>query len=964
MAINAVKTRDSTCRLVWCRRKGFKIMKPATRESRKRGGNTSFTALLAVTILVLIGCSSSLVENPPQTAPPDTDGGSETATSTEPGTDADETTETTPPETTTTVPVPSEVDDNGFNDHTVSAIASIDEYFALAKADDGGGQSVAKFTITDLSGENAEERNVRWLDSNFYSLHDEYSWFRLLNGQPVPGFSTEPVQGESFETIAEIYEWAETESDLPLDLRFIGERLYSNNFYDVALFDDDKQLGLGSLINYPPNELSDVDRWVMELEFSEETTPESVEQFFVALQDTLPAEIADELLWVLRSPHQRGTADEMVAGDLPFADSIVQYRDIVPAGQVEVYNEGIAAGRLRVVGPDGININNTSDTDILIMEDVPDWLPPGSALLTSSPQTPLAHVNLLARNRGIPNASLSGLLNDPAILRAAVIGSHAVVRASGSGDLDITLITREEFNQWQQSRELDPISVPDITFDDVPITIDLNELAADLTTASGPDGLTETSIDAWRPVIGGKAAGFLSLINADGVTTPDGPLAVTIELYDRHLALHQEQLDEMLSNTEFQQSSRVRFLLLEGGDDFADEYQTDEDAEFHELFVQRYAGNESITAILEADGFKKLLRETPMDADDLAALNAALTENFATYADTQGLRFRSSSSVEDIEGFSGAGLYDSNTGFFDPTVLEDEDDHDRTVERAIKKTWASYWGFEAYEERRRENVDHLSGAMAVLVHARFDDELEINNGVATVTLTDPASGDGDALVVINTQQGDVSVTNPDPDDVELPEVIEVTIGGGQNSIERLATSTLSPDAELLDDAAVDELTEQLLAVTELWRTQVNADLTNDQDVTTVTLDFEFKTMAPGWPAVANESSPAPGRLVIKQARSLDPGLRGIPAEALDAPIPRDVLARAATIERFDCAADGIGWSVLTNPLLPPDLGYAESPLVTRQVDESCTAATVLTTSDQLLIDLLASGTGLDLAASS
>lgn len=922
-----------------CTTRSFASLGRSSRPSRSRA---TLLLVLVVCTLVASACSSAQSAEPPQSS----------------------TTSSTPPTTSEVEPsrieVPSEVDENGFDDHTVSSINSVEEFFALARRDEGIEQSVVKFTISNLQGANVDSRNIRWFDSNFFSLHDEYSWFRLLNGHSVPGMNTEPISGESFETIEEIYTWAQArdENDLPLGLRFSRDRLYLNEFYEVGLAETNKTLGLGSLVHYPANELSEVDRWIMELEFSEKTTPVSVEQFFNSLIETLPSEIADGLVWVVRSPHQESTAEEMANADLPFGDAVVRYRDLVPAGQVQVYNPGIAAGRLRLIAPDEFKLTETTDTDILLMENVPDELPAGSALITSAPQTPLAHVNLLARNRGIPNASLSGLMADPAFLRAASIGSHAIVRTTADGELDVTLITRAEFRAWQNSQSPDSISVPEV--EGIPVVVDLNELAESL----GADGgtIAESAIDEWRPVIGGKAAGFLSLINADGVTTPETPLAITVELYNRHLGLHQDQLDAMLGNQEFQSSSRVRFLLLEGSEDFAEVYTSEDDAEFHDLFVERYAGNDNITAILDADGFMRLLRDTPLDPEDAALLDDALVANFGEYASTQGLRFRSSSSVEDIEGFSGAGLYDSNTGFFDPTVLADEDDHDRTVERAIKKTWASYWGFEAYEERRRENVDHLSGAMAVLVHARFDDELEVNNGVATVTLTNSELGDGDATVRINTQLGDVSVTNPDPDDPQLPEVIEVTLDGADLTTVRVSNSTLSPDDELLDDDEVAELTEQLLAVTELWREQINADLDDAQQVNTVTLDFEFKTMADGWPAIADETEPVPGRLIVKQARSLDPGLRGIPDEALDAPIPRDVLARAAAIDRLDCGDGGTGWSVLTNPLLLPDVGYSAEPFVVEPSGEECEAISLLRSPDQLLIDLLESGTGLELTA--
>ena len=95
---------------------------------------------------------------------------------------------------------------------------------------------------------------------------------------------------------------------------------------------------------------------------------------------------------------------------------------------------------------------------------------------------------------------------------------------------------------------------------------------------------------------------------------------------------------------------------------------------------------------------------------------------------------------------------------------------------------------------------------------------------------------------------------------------------------------------------------------------------------TVVLDFEFKTMGAGWPHLVDGAEPYPERLVLRQVRSLDPGLRPMPDDAIALPIPRDVLMRAALVETVTCARrrrTGVGIEVLTDPLLAPDMGHAE-----------------------------------------
>ncbi len=941
-----------------------------TKRKPDRGRSWPDGSWMLSILLVLMFMASSCTDT-------DSTGQASSTASTEPGS-APSTSMGTSPE------------QGGFDSHTLPALASVDAYFDLAR--EGVHQrSSAKFLIPDL----LESDEVVWLDSNFYELHDEWYWFLLLNGQEVPGSDTRPVNGENFSSVEEVYDWANSvqPGELPLDLRWVNSRysdrrLYSKEFYQLALHAEQRGFGAGSLLHFPALRSDGSvgeEHWLIEFEYTDALTAEEVGLFFERLAPTLPSDIADNLQWVVRSPHQEQLAQKMTEDKLPYHDQVVRFDELVPAGEVSIYNEGVTAGRLLLVGEDGSELTASVETDILLVDNAPDWLPPASALISSGPQTPLAHVNLLARNRGIPNASQAGILNDAWILQAARVRAPAIVRASAKGGLEIVLISEDEYKEWRSLRSKDQIAVPAVEVDALSLVLDLTDLSR---TIANDDDVAEL-----RPIIGGKAAGFLTLIRANGVSTPETPLAITVRPYMEHLELVQDELDAMLGLADFQDSARARYLLLEGPEDYAEFYTSESDAAYAEQLIGEYSEDSFIGNILAAGGFKDFFRDAPMNASNLAEITAVLEATYGDYADGQGLRFRSSSSVEDIEGFSGAGLYDSNTGFLHPELQDKEKDQKKSVERTIKKTWSSYWGFEAFEERRLENVDHLSGAMAVLVHARFDDPLEMSNGVATFTLLPDRSGlagDGaTSLVRINTQLGDVSVTNPDPGSAELPEVVEVRIASdGSLDIVRVSSTTLLEEGTglVMDDDAITELVTQLEAVTRLWRDQVNASLPGSHQIQTVTLDFEFKTMAEGWPALAGAASPFPGRLIVKQARSLDPGRRGIPESVLALPVPRDVLARASLVQLVECGTSVVGGSavggsggdsgdgsfeasatwheIFTDPLRLPDIGYSEIPLVVGLGSDDldaqskpepgldCERTTLLSTPDRFLLELL------------
>jgi len=854
-------------------------------------------------------------------------------------------TATTGPPTPTPTPKPAprtDVEEDGWVTHTLATLTERDDYFSLSRSAVGG-QQITKFTIIDFF----READVVFYDSNFYTLHDEWYWFRLLNGRSVPGSPDQPVQNLSFDTVDEVYEWALPRQDnLPLGLEFFrDDRLATTDFYAMAGTDSrpDRMLqlgfsgrhfGLGSVVFVPASE-TESESWLLELEFQDTGGPEIIAQFFDRIIANVPPEIGDNLKWVVRSPQQEITAQRMENEGLRFSDRIVRYSELVADGQVEVYNAGISAGRVTRIAPgdDGRELSEADELSILVTEFVPDYLPPATALLTQNPQTPLAHVNILAANRGIPNASQGALLDDPALNSMARVRAAAIVLTKSPDQLRILQMTEAEFVRWLELRSNTPIAVPTIDLTDAPLTLDLATVQAGISR--------QIDIDDLRPLIGGKAAGFLGLLSPGSVTMPESPSVITVAAYREHLEQVQPALDAMLANQQFVDSPLARFLLLEGPNDYADVYTQGSETVLAEEFRAAHPSGTIIGDILDADGFKSYLRDAPMKTATLQAITAFVEDQYADHHVMQGLRFRSSSSVEDIEGFNGAGLYDSNTGFRSPELQTAEKDQKKSLEWAIKKTWASYWSFEAFEERQLENVDHESGAMAVLVHARFDDPLELSNGVFTLAILPANDPHAEVEMVINVQAGAESVTNPTPGLNALPEVDVVRLTDGGIEIERRQDSSLvAPGERILSDDKLREIFAQGTDVAREWLALSNTDPLPNQQSSTVVLDFEFREMAAGWPQLVPGETPHPERIVIKQARTLDPGTRGLANAIRSLPIPDDIESRATRVEQTSCTSANFNVTVVevfTDPLAIPDMGFDEEPFLA-SVDLNFTAA--------------------------
>jgi hypothetical protein len=798
-------------------------------------------------------------------------------------------------------------------DHTAPKLATEAEFFALAASDVG--IDAVKFVVTSF--QDASARSVRYMDSRFYTLHDEWYWFRLLNGQPVPGDpQTEPVQGLSFSTIAEIYAWAKGQATLPLDLKWVSDgRLYSPRFYTISLSQRPRLLGGGAVMHLPAYDDGSFKRdalWVFELEFSDAVIHAELVVFFGLLLDSLPPQVGSQLKWVVRSPAQEALAQRMESERLRYSDRILRYDALSIPGEVQVYSEGLTAGRLRVSrAGEGLDLSTASD--VLALGVIPDWLPPAAGLLTAAPQTPLAHINVLARNRGIPNAYRGGLLGDPALDQLARVRAPVIIEARAPDHLRLVPMTEDSYRAWLALGVKDPIAIPLADASALPYTLPL-------------EGVPLSEVDRLRPAIGGKAAGLLAILNTPGLPYPDRPIAVTVRAYAEHMAQLAAPLNALLSDPDFRTSARARFLLLEGFAAFTARYPTPADVAWREAFFDAHPEGDPVGDVARANGFKALLRATPVPPTTLAAVEAALGQHFAHLSARQGLRFRSSSTAEDIEGFNGAGLYSSNTGFLQPQAQASSSDRAKDVAWALKATWASYWSFEAFEERRLEAIDHRSGRMAVLVHPRFDDPLELSNGVFLYTALPPDAADAGALE-LNVQAGDLSVTNPTGRD--LPEVDMVYLPRDPTQaprIERRQASSVSP-APILSDAALVEVARRAHEVTTRWLEADNAGLPPEQRGRTLTLDFEFREMHASWPAYA-DGSQSGRRIIYKQARSLEPGLRLIPDALKGLPFPRDVVARTRRGERLTCTGEHltlITSEVYTDPLSAPDLGFTYSP---------------------------------------
>ena len=383
-------------------------------------------------------------------------------------------------------------------------------------------------------------------------------------------------------------------------------------------------------------------------------------------------------------------SQEALLGELAGRVPVIRTEEVFRGQTYQPLNQVTGVGTLRFRRLSELGGRALSPTDIAVLDRVPNDISLVSGLVTAEFQTPLAHVNLLSKNRGTPNMALRGAWDDPS-LRA--LEDRLVRLEVGPQDFSIREATREEAEAyWDQLRPPGPL-VPEL----------------DLTWTEPVDLDAADAGDASR--IGAKAANLAELarvrVAGAPLSTPADPFAIPLSAYRRHIEASGIDL-------------AIEALLEDApglsGEDLA-----------ARLFDLRWT-----------------IYQAPMDPDLRARVAA---EARARWGDAARVRFRSSTNVEDLPDFSGAGLYTSASA--------DLARGEQAVEDAVKVVWASAWNLQAFVERDFYRVDQRQVGMGVLVHPAMPDELA--NGVA-VTINEFA--ENRPAFFINAQLGEVSVTNP------------------------------------------------------------------------------------------------------------------------------------------------------------------------------------------------------------
>lgn len=323
------------------------------------------------------------------------------------------------------------------------------------------------------------------------------------------------------------------------------------------------------------------------------------------------------------------------------------------------FNNGKAVGTLRVVPPGTPYESLLFDrTDIVLLREAYPDISPVAGIVSTVFSTPLAHVNLRATAWGIPNAGYVKAYDDYKDLDGIIV----YLEVTDAKHI-LRAATAQEIKDLENKiSEQRTVRMPPAVVDDPRLPM--------LTAIRASD------VDTY----GAKTANLGEIASArlPGVHVPMG-FGVPFFYYKRHMEQNKlyDRVEAVIGDEKFETDAAWRKAQLEA--------------------------------------LRKAIVDAPMDPDVMNAIYKRVRIKLGG----KGVFVRSSTNAEDLEGFNGAGLYDTV-----PNVRGK-----KNIENAIKTVWASLWNFRAVEERSLFGIDHHEVYAAVLV------QIGVNPTAAGVLIT-------------------------------------------------------------------------------------------------------------------------------------------------------------------------------------------------------------------------------------
>lgn len=488
-----------------------------------------------------------------------------------------------------------------------------------------------------------------------------------------------------------------------------------------------------------------------------------------------------------------------------------------------LHASGEGYGTLRIV-PESAALTDYGPRDVVVVTSAPNDISLVAGLITKNPQNDLGHVNLRLGEKHIPNVTVPAIYATSWVKDLADRLVHMVAATDRFVLEPATLADAEAF--WASHR-------PQVR---APVT---NLSVAALTSFAE---LRAGNADAY----GVKAANLGELTAV--LPRPNRNDGFGIPFARYHAFMHDRGLDAVVSALAADPRMRT-------------------DAAYKRSALK------DLRSRIKAAAFPAGL------LDELAATVRATLGEAAL---GQRLRFRSSTNVEDLDSFTGAGLYDSKTGCYAdeidddktgpsrclatsekaaleaelavrraelaahpertwlPAIIDDlakDATEEKPLSESVRKVWASLWNDAAFDEREYYGIDHTLAEMGIAVTLSFAEEK-----ASAVAVTNLHVDDGPPLYRLNSQAGTESVVEPE-DPTAVAELLTFRRSGDPpvaSDLRVLIPSNHVPDGTMVWPApALDEVTRLLFVLHDHFAAKVYPTLMP------LRLDVELKLTSDG-----------------------------------------------------------------------------------------------------------------------
>ncbi|KAL0478199.1 hypothetical protein AKO1_007915 [Acrasis kona] len=404
---------------------------------------------------------------------------------------------------------------------------------------------------------------------------------------------------------------------------------------------------------------------------------------------------------------------------------------------------GVTYGYLRLFPED----ESETELDIVVLKDLPLYLSVVSGVITTTFQDPSSHVSLKSRERGTPDCYYKNAVHDHIL--ASLIDKPVMMNVTSTRVI-LVESTDEQVINFHKEKKKDPIiMVYDTETRDI---LHYDQMCNRTTSIEDANKCLQK-----KSTFGAKSANlaFLSLpVSLGRKNDPNTPsnhfgydlspigFSIPFAHYD-DLINHQDNKDLKLAIQKLQNDTDHGKLTK------AQLHQAV--LQVQELFYKATIPQENLDRIWNAiHQLEKQISNNDDDDDDIK------------------LKFRSSASAEDIEGFDGAGLYTSFAAKIHNKkkgeckfIRETEEMKPKRVDCAILGVYASLYNARALEERKYAHISGgISMAIAVVPSYSSKHNKVVANSVVVTKVQEAVQGDLIGYTIAS-QIDNLLVTNPD-----------------------------------------------------------------------------------------------------------------------------------------------------------------------------------------------------------